>query len=677
MTWRNGKHNDTLSQFQYFRRLGAKIAIVLVLPFRDLFSTSSRRFGTHVMRARGVGNGFASVLNGAAGGTSAIALVPASHSRTWLLSTCSLFASLLRVSFLLLLLPSSPPPAVFSPSSPCGPELQSFDLTDSAPDRAGIFEQVADVLALNPTHFADAYHKERKEAAGGGWRKNCQYVRPGLALAILAPGLRERLNEQLQGKAHQFKYKGVAGFNEFRERLRGKFQMKNEEDNDPVARYNAILYEAKWADGDGQQSNFSSQKQLAFSTAPPWSHPSRLHEPDVLLGRPVEPRDKRVKSQDIALNPVAGSEYGTILPTSPPFLRPEQRKADPSFSFPVDFVLTWINGTHPELEKNAKISTAKQNQRDPRSFLSRVIKRARDYGSLKYAIRSIERYAPWYNHIYIISKWRLRPNWMKENTPKLTILAEEDLLPPEAPVIFNSNVVDSLFGRIPGISKCFIYMNDDYLIVNPTEKSTWCTQTQLPVVFLSRGKKYVGKDQAKSKSIWHNELAFSNECLNRAFGVAKARLNTVHGPYAMASEAFRFIYDQFAPELDNMYRGAIVRMSDDLQIPFLAAHVAREVLGAPFTLDWAVFYREFKPEQIASIKQSYRSQIEDRGTKSGRYFQTACLNDGLGKGDMLKEELAALVAEITDFYETFFPRTKILNGVQSVVGHFEKDVFEN
>ena len=58
---------------------------------------------------------------------------------------------------------------------------------------------------------------------------------------------------------------------------------------------------------------------------------------------------------------------------------------------PVDFVFTWVNGSNPELLKNYTQFVDSKPQRN----------RFTDLGQLKYALRSIEKYAKWFNHIYI------------------------------------------------------------------------------------------------------------------------------------------------------------------------------------------------------------------------------------------------------------------------------------
>ena len=66
---------------------------------------------------------------------------------------------------------------------------------------------------------------------------------------------------------------------------------------------------------------------------------------------------------------------------------------------PVDFVFTWVNGSNPELQKNYTLYADSKMQQS----------RFSDLGQLKYALRSVEKYAPWFNHIYL-GKFQIKSN---------------------------------------------------------------------------------------------------------------------------------------------------------------------------------------------------------------------------------------------------------------------------
>lgn len=85
----------------------------------------------------------------------------------------------------------------------------------------------------------------------------------------------------------------------------------------------------------------------------------------------------------------------------------------------------------------------------------------RDNGELKYSLRSIEKFIPWANHIYIITGFNQKPKWLNTDNPKITIISHEQIMPKNALPTFNSNSIEMCIPNIPNLSEKFILMNDD------------------------------------------------------------------------------------------------------------------------------------------------------------------------------------------------------------------------
>ena len=86
--------------------------------------------------------------------------------------------------------------------------------------------------------------------------------------------------------------------------------------------------------------------------------------------------------------------------------------------FPIDLVYMWVDGNDPEWQ-------AKRNKYVGGSGnLSQEVvgvARWRDNEELRYSLRSVEKYASWINHIYIITDGQ-RPQWLDTSHPKITII---------------------------------------------------------------------------------------------------------------------------------------------------------------------------------------------------------------------------------------------------------------
>lgn len=124
--------------------------------------------------------------------------------------------------------------------------------------------------------------------------------------------------------------------------------------------------------------------------------------------------------------------------------------------FKIDLVYTWVDGSDPKwLEKKKQyLSELKEEIAD---FPCRFI----DNDELKYSLRSVEKYASWINHIYIITDEQV-PVWLNTDNPKITIVDHKEIMPSEVLPTFNSLAVEYCMHKIPNLSEYFLYANDDY-----------------------------------------------------------------------------------------------------------------------------------------------------------------------------------------------------------------------
>jgi len=89
--------------------------------------------------------------------------------------------------------------------------------------------------------------------------------------------------------------------------------------------------------------------------------------------------------------------------------------------------------------------------------------RFEDNEELRFSLRSIEKFAPWLHHVYIVTNGQI-PAWLNMDNPRLTIVTHKELFINESHLpTFSSPAIESHIHRIPGLSSKFIYMNDDVL----------------------------------------------------------------------------------------------------------------------------------------------------------------------------------------------------------------------
>jgi hypothetical protein len=127
-----------------------------------------------------------------------------------------------------------------------------------------------------------------------------------------------------------------------------------------------------------------------------------------------------------------------------------------NLNLPVDFVYTWVDGGNQDYQTLYREYSRKKTDLNPERF--------RDiYGLLRYSLRSVETYTPWYRNIYIITQRPQVPDWLDVSHPKIRIIHHDEIFDSNYLPTFNSNAIESFIHRIPGLSDNFLYLNDDFL----------------------------------------------------------------------------------------------------------------------------------------------------------------------------------------------------------------------
>ena len=124
----------------------------------------------------------------------------------------------------------------------------------------------------------------------------------------------------------------------------------------------------------------------------------------------------------------------------------------------IDFLITWV-------DESDKV------WQDERGHYAALLHkeidecRFRNWGTLRYWFRGVEKYAPWVNKIFFVTCGHL-PEWLDINHPKLQIVKHSDFIPAEYLPTFNSYVIESYFHKIKGLSERFVYFNDDMFLID-------------------------------------------------------------------------------------------------------------------------------------------------------------------------------------------------------------------
>lgn len=133
----------------------------------------------------------------------------------------------------------------------------------------------------------------------------------------------------------------------------------------------------------------------------------------------------------------------------------------------IDVVYLWVDGASPQhLKKRKKYAEKASLETEYNKGLADT--RFNQNDELYYSIASVRKFASWVNNIYVITDSQI-PDWLDEQKKKelqVIVIDHSDIfkgyesyLP-----VFNSRSIEAMLGNVPGISDCFIYLNDDFFI---------------------------------------------------------------------------------------------------------------------------------------------------------------------------------------------------------------------
>lgn len=133
---------------------------------------------------------------------------------------------------------------------------------------------------------------------------------------------------------------------------------------------------------------------------------------------------------------------------------------DTQSNFPIDVVITWVDGNDPVLnaKRAAYIRPEEAREKDiasPTRYANR--------GEIYWCIRSVNKFMPWVRRIFLVTDGQ-DPH-VESRIPleivdhSVIFRGYEQYLP-----TFCTSSIEAMLWRIPGLSEHYIYINDDFMI---------------------------------------------------------------------------------------------------------------------------------------------------------------------------------------------------------------------
>ena len=130
--------------------------------------------------------------------------------------------------------------------------------------------------------------------------------------------------------------------------------------------------------------------------------------------------------------------------------------------FQIDFVVPWVDDKDPLWQKKKAELTGVDYEEGNTEV------RYRDWDTLKYWFRGVEKFAPWVRNIYFVTDDQ-KPDWLNIEHPKLKWVKHTEFIPKEYLPTFSCQAIEWNLHRIEGLSENFVYFNDDVFLINHTK----------------------------------------------------------------------------------------------------------------------------------------------------------------------------------------------------------------
>ena len=114
-----------------------------------------------------------------------------------------------------------------------------------------------------------------------------------------------------------------------------------------------------------------------------------------------------------------------------------------------------------------------------------AMSRFADNNEFKYSLRSVDKFAPWVRRIFVVTNGQI-PSWLDLDHPRITLVTHKEIFLNQSHLpTFSSPAIETHIHRIPGLSKKFIYMNDDVFFGDHVWPDDFYTHSKGQKVFLS------------------------------------------------------------------------------------------------------------------------------------------------------------------------------------------------
>ncbi|MGB7219596.1 MAG: stealth conserved region 3 domain-containing protein [Vicinamibacterales bacterium] len=284
---------------------------------------------------------------------------------------------------------------------------------------------------------------------------------------------------------------------------------------------------------------------------------------------------------------------------------------------PVDIVYTWVDGAWPGYDALLRRYASSRHDLNPNRYRDNL-------SVLKYSLRSLERFVPWVRHVILVTCRPQVPVWL--NPRQVRVVHHDEFIPSANLPTFNSFAIVSQLHQIAGISRRFVYLEDDRLFGAPTVPADFFDASGRVRVYEKLGATIAPRQWDNERlSPWNRALAYSNQLLNERYG-AKSWRSVEHAPLAVDVDSWRQMIAQW-PEAFRHTAASRFRATRNVAAEHLYQHfLLAEGLGVRVPLLRAYRHAAYHPLNNAPLLQ--RALLARLRWQRPKFF---ALNDNFGE----------------------------------------------
>ncbi|MGC0271068.1 stealth conserved region 3 domain-containing protein [Glutamicibacter soli] len=375
---------------------------------------------------------------------------------------------------------------------------------------------------------------------------------------------------------------------------------------------------------DGRKYGFAYGVDVEF-----WKLPEN-DGPDALVVAPRENSASRIMSNDdFKLVETNFDDHATLVPAV------FQKSFLEEIDFEIDAVYTWVDGDDANWqEERLRLQAEVSGSEFHPEAVHAARFRSRD--ELKYSLRSIQYFAPWFRNIYIVTADQV-PKWLDTNHPKIKVISHREIFHENDLPTFNSNAIISRLHHIPGLTEHFVYINDDVLFGMPVTKQQFFTSGGIARVSPSNNRRPFG-EAAAGDGPHFNLTKNIRFLLEREFGKTISRA-IKHTPHPMIKSLHFEMEEKFPEAYQNTWSSKF-RHHTDIVADQLH-HYYAQLVGKAVPGDLSYNYINILDNQYSSVLKE---------TLANKNRQAFCINDAPVEGATPINE-----DEIEYFFESYFP----------------------